>query len=961
MYFTSENPKENRESPPIKGVFHSLMVFSGFTGLFTAFFSPILFSQKLLAPGDGIVYYIPALYSAKTLWTDLLFGGYPIAADPQNQAWYPLSFLFNSSTQLWNAYVVIAYVLAASFSYCYMYIVTRSRLAAIATGIIYSMSGYMMAHLGHLTMIHAAAWIPLILCAFEVLRHRFDRVWFGIGVGAIACCFLSGHPQIPAYGIGMGAIYAACLGWIAPIGRWQYYKATLGMLIIGLGICAVQVIPTLELSRLSVRAEMTFEAFSAYSVPPWQALQFLFPYLFTALDSSGQPTRYWGEWNLTELANYPSLLALMLGAVGFAAYRSRPLAWFWLIVGVVTLLFTFGDGTPLGYILFHLPVYKMFRAQGRHAVEVALAISFLAGFGVAAIQQQTTSKRLILFTIGGGAGVMAASLLIMALQHDQLTEKAISVLSAPFKINPLENPVVGVPVLIFVAAAAALLFWSNSALSTVRSIALIGVLVIDLASFGWFYSQLGEPERALLTPPSFTETYQKTLQADHQRLLVPRGADFIDTNTIAPNLSRLWQIPSIGGYTPLTLSRVSKMLNMSGSGFVFNFPSKDSDRSLDLMSVRYVFVPPPILEHYQKVSLGSERLTLSLGSGSCATQANESIRFNIPDLPTPTTKIGFVTNMGCSVEIPNQTEVLQVQVTDINGGVETQNLRAGQDTSEWAYDCPDVKPVIQHQQAPIFQSFPQQRAKAGGCPGHTYLSTFKLNQPTMIKSLDLKWVGPAGVLSIPHISLLNQTTQTSDAFIVRGLSPDLRNTARWQYVENFGETAVYENLRAMPRAWLVSEGINFRRKAAVLKTIQSSQLPDGRIFEPEVMALLERTKAFKYAPTQPTDLVKIDNISDTHVEIKTETASKAFLVLSDVYYPGWEATIDGKSTRIFQTNYLQRGIKLPKGKHTVKFEFRPRSFRIGAGISTASLFICSFLMLPKNLFRKVRLTRTTQA
>jgi Bacterial membrane protein YfhO len=958
MHSNFASPQQSEANHFSGNVSHALWVFLGFSALYIVFFSPILFSEKLLAPGDGIVYYIPALYSPKTLWTDLIFGGYPIAADPQNQTWYPLSFLFNSTPKLWNAYVVIAYVLAASFSYCYMYIVTRSRLAAIATGIVYSMSGYMMAHLGHLTMIHAAAWIPLILCAFEALRHRFDRKWFAIGVGAIACCFLSGHPQIPVYGIGLGTIYAVCLGWSAPVGRWRYYKVAVPLLVLGLAVCALQILPTLELSRLSLRAELTFQEFSAYSVPPWQALQFVFPYLFMVLDQTGRPSLYWGEWGLTELANYSGLLSLLLGSVGFIAYRSRPLAWFWLVVGVLTLLFTFGDGTPLGYVLYHTPVYKMFRAQGRHAVEVALAVSILAGFGVASIQQNLASNRLVKLTIGIGAGLMLGSLGVMALQYQFLAERAAKVLTSFLNLTPWENPVVGIPLVVFVTTSVILYFWSRSTRSAWFSVALIGVLIIDLASFGWFYEWKYDAfDTTMLVSNPEVKPYQESLQANHQRILAPRGADFLDEDTIPPNLSRLWKISSIGGYTPLTLSRTSKMLQMGASGFVFNFPPSESDRSFDLMSVRYLFVPPPLLRNYQGIFWDSENLSISLGSGSCAAQAHEAISLNVPELPDETTDIGIVTNMGCSPEITDQTAVLQVQVTDTDGKVETQNLLAGRDTSEWAYSCPDIKPFVKHQQATVFESFPTQREGAGECAGQSYVAMLKLKQPTKIKNLNFKWTGLPGVLTISQMSLINQEKQTSAAFISRGLSPNLEDAERWRYVENLGQTTVYENLQAMPRAWLVSEGVSFKRPAGVLRAIQSSRLSDGRLFEPEKTALFERIKPFKYPELQPTDLVKVVNIADTQVEIQTETASRAFLVLSDVYYPGWKATIDGRSTRVFRTNYLQRGVKVPAGVHTVKFEFRPTSFSLGAGISTASLFVFGLIVMPKGLFQKIRLSK----
>ena len=79
--------------------------------------------------------------------------------------------------------------------------------------------------------------------------------------------------------------------------------------------------------------------------------------------------------------------------------------------------------------------------------------------------------------------------------------------------------------------------------------------------------------------------------------------------------------------------------------------------------------------------------------------------------------------------------------------------------------------------------------------------------------------------------------------------------------------------------------------------------------------------------------------------METASSSSAFLVLSDVYYPGWKATIDGKPTHIFKTNYILRGVQLPPGKHVVRFEFKPLSFHLGLGISTASVALLGYLFL----------------
>jgi uncharacterized membrane protein YfhO len=52
-----------------------------------------------------------------------------------------------------------------------------------------------------------------------------------------------------------------------------------------------------------------------------------------------------------------------------------------------------------------------------------------------------------------------------------------------------------------------------------------------------------------------------------------------------------------------------------------------------------------------------------------------------------------------------------------------------------------------------------------------------------------------------------------------------------------------------------------------------------------------------------------------------------YLVLSDMYYPGWKATIDGKSAPIYLTDAMMRGIVVPAGEHQIEFAFHPQSLR----------------------------------
>jgi uncharacterized membrane protein YfhO len=71
--------------------------------------------------------------------------------------------------------------------------------------------------------------------------------------------------------------------------------------------------------------------------------------------------------------------------------------------------------------------------------------------------------------------------------------------------------------------------------------------------------------------------------------------------------------------------------------------------------------------------------------------------------------------------------------------------------------------------------------------------------------------------------------------------------------------------------------------------------------------------------------------------IDTRSSRDGFLLLADMYYPGWTARVDGVATQIHRANVSTRAIALPKGQHTVEFIYEPSAFFRGLKISLAAL------------------------
>jgi len=67
--------------------------------------------------------------------------------------------------------------------------------------------------------------------------------------------------------------------------------------------------------------------------------------------------------------------------------------------------------------------------------------------------------------------------------------------------------------------------------------------------------------------------------------------------------------------------------------------------------------------------------------------------------------------------------------------------------------------------------------------------------------------------------------------------------------------------------------------------------------------------------------------------VETDSPEDGLLVLTDTYYPGWRAFVDGREEHIVSADYLFRGVPLAAGKHSVEFVYAPDSFRIGLLLS----------------------------
>ena len=107
-------------------------------------------------------------------------------------------------------------------------------------------------------------------------------------------------------------------------------------------------------------------------------------------------------------------------------------------------------------------------------------------------------------------------------------------------------------------------------------------------------------------------------------------------------------------------------------------------------------------------------------------------------------------------------------------------------------------------------------------------------------------------------------------------------------------------------------------------------------------AILERDSPLHAAPPagEHHGSARVTAYDDNRLELEATSLTDGILVLSEVFYPGWKAYVDGAETEILRTDYNLRGVAFPGGSHHVEFRFTPPPFVTGAWISAAAVAVC---------------------
>ena len=154
-----------------------------------------------------------------------------------------------------------------------------------------------------------------------------------------------------------------------------------------------------------------------------------------------------------------------------------------------------------------------------------------------------------------------------------------------------------------------------------------------------------------------------------------------------------------------------------------------------------------------------------------------------------------------------------------------------------------------------------------------------------------------------------------------------------------GQTVPVQNPYANGNAWFVDKISYVDNANEEIDAVGKLNLKHEAVADKKFEAQLG-----KATPETSTDLITLKAYEPNHLVYNVTSKNGGIIVFSEVYYPGWTATVDGQQAELGRANYILRALNVKPGKHEVVLDFHPASLRKTEGIAYASYGVLALIL-----------------
>ncbi|MDB5054927.1 MAG: hypothetical protein JWM44_2977 [Bacilli bacterium] len=873
------------------------------------FYFNFLYSDGLLAPGDGTASYAPAKHFLMNsisqfnfpLWNSGINLGTPFYADIQNACFYLPNLLLSilPFNMAYNYLLLFHLSLAGIFTYLYLFQIKLDKKSAFLGGLVFMFCGTINAKFGHVTVQNAIIWLPLILYFYEKLLDTGNKKYVVLMSFAFSMQIFAGFIQVSFYSAIILFIY-----YLTSVNKYKKFKYWLldlvNFSVITIGLTAIQIVPMISLAKSVDRTAINYEFFSSFSLPFQSIATLIFPNIF-GVHVPDSPFKlyhfnYFNVGNLTEFAMYIGILPLIFAInIVLRYFVHDRFVRVWCLILFVSFILALGDSLPfLNRLMFEVPVFNAFRVSARFlfVFNLAIAVLFAKQYDLiikdkkpSNVIKKLLKTSILISAISALSVIIIVKVIGLIVDHmpPGIAQNTLikTVLLQTVRDNfDFKNPAIFIPIgLILLSNIYLLIFWKNRVkyIQKILYIVLVLLLLLDLHTFDFYHEKIFTKTD---TSNKLVEKIKSNIKYDE------RIWPIFDNDTAAlelsPNKNMNYGINSINGYVTFLPQMYKNTLKFDERGYNSNYVELlFNNEIISTFNTKYIIV------------------------GNKKTNIIDSL--NTIDKKNPV-NIGEMKNLNLSS--PNEKDVSIVQ--------EDVNIKADS-----------------------FYKISLKLKKA--IKGALQIDLYGENYDSPFQELDILPEGNSLEYSkyiysdnlIPKDVKFRVFTFSKEPILIDEVKLDLipkkesknNDSTIYQKVYNDESYTVYENKNVLPKIFSINNIVTNNNNKTDYSKMFQMDLHNSAIID----NYTADTKTFKKAD------LKLLSYKDGYMKAQSQSSEQSFVVFSESYYPGWKVYINGKKSVLYKVNGLLQGVKLPAGNNTVEFKFNPESVYINLLILVLTL------------------------